>query len=78
MTQGAASNIVALRKVLVDNGIVPKSDVEKIGGAYGQVSNVYKVDYTDLSKDVKNVIDKKTKAMKHLFFQNLKNQFLKI
>ena len=62
MTQGAASNIVALRKVLVDNGIVPKSDVEKIGGAYGQVSNVYKVDYTNLSKDVKNVIDKKTKA----------------
>ena len=59
MTQGAASNIVALRKVLVDNGIVPKSDVEKIGGAYGQVSNVYKVDYTDLPSNVKSVIDKK-------------------
>ena len=59
MTQGSASNIVALRKVLVDSGIVPKSDVEKIGGAYGQVSNVYKVDYTDLPSNVKSVIDKK-------------------
>jgi hypothetical protein len=59
MTQGAASNIVALRKVLVDNGIVPKSDVEKIGGAHGQVSNTYKVPYEDLPKDVKKVIDQK-------------------
>jgi hypothetical protein len=59
MTQGSASNIVALRKVLVDSGIVPKSDVEKIGGAYGQVSNVYTVDYTDLPSNVKSVIDKK-------------------
>jgi len=72
MTQGAASNIVALRKVLVDNNIVPKSDVEKIGGAYGQVSNVYKVDYNDLPSNVKSVIDKKVgvKESKEVFSES--------
>lgn len=59
-TQGAASNIVALRKVLVDNGIVPKSDIEKIGGAYGQVSTTVNIDYNDLPKDVQKVISSKT------------------
>jgi hypothetical protein len=72
-TQGAASNIVALRQVLVDNGIVPKSDIEKIGGAYGQVSSTAKVDFNDLPSDVQKVISSKSQLNQNY---NLEGQVL--
>ena len=77
MTQGAASNIVALRKVLVDSGIVPKSDVEKIGGAYGQVSNVYKVSYNDLPTNIQKVIDKKVEVKESILLSESTKSILK-
>ena len=77
MTQGAASNIVALRKVLVDNRIVPKSDIEKIGGAYGQVSNVYKVSYDDLPANIQKVIDKKVEVKESILLSESTKSIIK-
>lgn len=57
--QGVASNIVNLRQALVNTGIVPESDVEKIGGAYGQVYSQTKYTGDKIPPNIRNVINSK-------------------
>ncbi len=73
--QGTASNMVALRKALTDLG-VPKSEVEEIGGAFGQVSSQTNYSGDQIPANIRAVIDSKTKNESFSFGKLRKVKFV--
>lgn len=56
--QGTASNVVELRKALTNLGF-PQSEVEKMGGGYGQVYSQTSYKGNEIPKEIRDIIDKK-------------------
>ena len=73
--QGTASNAVDLRKALTDLG-VPQSDVEKIGGAFGQVSSQTNYSGDQIPASIRAVINSKTKKESFSFGRLRKVKFV--
>jgi len=59
--QGVASNTVAFRKALTDAGLLPKSEIEKTGGGYGQVFSQTEYKGNEIPKTLRDIINKKTR-----------------
>ena len=58
--QGTASNIVATREALTKLGLLPKSEIEKTGGGYGQVFSQTEYTGNEIPQELKDIIKKKT------------------
>ena len=59
--QGTASNVVALRQALTNLG-VPPSEVEKMGGALGQVYSQTNYSGDQIPENIRNIINKQTRT----------------
>lgn len=57
--QGTASNAVALRKAMIDAGIVPPSEVEKTGGGHGQVYSQTSYKGNEIPPELRKIINNK-------------------
>ena len=58
--QGSASNAVAVRKALTDLGF-PKSEIENMGAGYGQVFSQTEYKGSEIPKEIRGVINQKTR-----------------
>lgn len=58
--QGSASNAVAIRKALTDLGF-PKSETENMGAGYGQVFSQTEYKGSEIPKEIRGVINQKTR-----------------
>ena len=57
--QGSASNIVAIRKLMTDSGIIKKSDMEKTGGGYGHVYSQTSYSGSEIPQGLRQYLDRR-------------------
>ncbi len=61
--QGTASNVVAIRTALTNLGL-PKSEIENVGGAFGQVYSQTNYSGDQIPDNIRNVISNQTSRIK--------------
>ena len=60
--QGTTSNIVAIRKLMTDTGIIKKSAMEKTGGGYGHVYSQTSYTGSEIPQSLRQLINSKIQA----------------